>query len=442
MMTLTFSIENESSLPDGGPINFTISGKRGFDIGRDSHLDWTLPDPDLIISGKHCEVRFHDEGYWLHDLSRNGTFLNDETTRMLEPHRLRDGDRLSIGRYLISVKITGDVGEVGGRVAQPSGSLPPNEWWSTDSDSPPPIDPRELKPAGKAAVTADFLDWSMQSQGFVHTPETPAQQRGAWDDDADWIKPPPPLASPPITPLQSPPVIAPINAGAPEPWPPAFDERLPESAPSAPAAFSDDIYSRAPHAAGTSEFMRKFAEGAGIPEAALASHDPDELAFLLGQLMQNIVGDTMQLLRARYEAKKMARTGDQTMIQATDNNPLKFSPSSQEALSLMFGPSTSRYLNAPAAFRQAFDDLKRHQINTLAAMQGAVKMLVEDLDPKNIDADVPPDGKLAMMIGSRKARLWEVYSARWNAKAQLHEDGLLGAFMFYFPQCYDRGKAD
>ena len=38
------------------------------------HLDWTLPDPTRFISGKHCEVRYRDGGYWLHDVSTNGTF--------------------------------------------------------------------------------------------------------------------------------------------------------------------------------------------------------------------------------------------------------------------------------------------------------------------------------------------------------------------------------
>ena len=44
-MGLCLTIENEDSLPDGGPIRVEISG-RGLDIGRDEHLDWTLPDDE------------------------------------------------------------------------------------------------------------------------------------------------------------------------------------------------------------------------------------------------------------------------------------------------------------------------------------------------------------------------------------------------------------
>jgi hypothetical protein len=61
-MVLRFNIENEPNLPDGGPVTFTVTGRRSVDIGRDRHLDWTLPDPARTISGKHCEVHFRDGG--------------------------------------------------------------------------------------------------------------------------------------------------------------------------------------------------------------------------------------------------------------------------------------------------------------------------------------------------------------------------------------------
>src|SRR5580765_2025771 len=107
-MGLTLTIENESSLPDGGPLSVRVTGKRGLDIGRDSHLDWTLPDPTRFISSKHCEVRYRDGGYWLHDVSTNGTFLNGSDGRMKAPHRLRNGDRVTIGQYIVAVELDGE----------------------------------------------------------------------------------------------------------------------------------------------------------------------------------------------------------------------------------------------------------------------------------------------------------------------------------------------
>ena len=103
-MTLRLSIENVDRLPDGGPVRIEVKG-RGLDLGRDSHLDWTLPDPGRSISGKHCEIRYRDGGYWLHDVSTNGTFVNGAEYRLDAPHLLRDGDRLGIGPYIIAVSV-------------------------------------------------------------------------------------------------------------------------------------------------------------------------------------------------------------------------------------------------------------------------------------------------------------------------------------------------
>ena len=49
-MTLRLSIENVDRLPDGGPLRIEVKG-RGLDLGRDAHLDWTLPGSEP----KHLE---------------------------------------------------------------------------------------------------------------------------------------------------------------------------------------------------------------------------------------------------------------------------------------------------------------------------------------------------------------------------------------------------
>ena len=145
-MVLRFNIENEPNLPDGGPVSFTVTGRRSVDIGRDRHLDWTLPDPSRMISGKHCEVHYRDGGYWLHDVSTNGTFLNGADQRMRGAHRLRNGDRLVIGHYVIGVSLDLDEPAEGtpSHGAQQQAPLAQQhadyqELWAPGRDVPPPI---------------------------------------------------------------------------------------------------------------------------------------------------------------------------------------------------------------------------------------------------------------------------------------------------------------
>lgn len=103
-MRITLQIENIDRLETGGQLSYSCTA-RGFDIGRHEHLDWSLPDPQRVISGKHCEVRFEGGQFVLYDFSTNGTFLNGSQTRMDKAHVLRSGDRLMIGDYIVLVSL-------------------------------------------------------------------------------------------------------------------------------------------------------------------------------------------------------------------------------------------------------------------------------------------------------------------------------------------------
>ena len=135
------------------------------------------------------------------------------------------------------------------------------------------------------------------------------------------------------------------------------------------------------------DFARLFARGAGLTDDAFAARDPAELAEQIGQLMMLVLANLKQLLEARQHAKRLARSSNQTMIQAVDNNPLKFAPTAEEAMRIMFGTKTRSYLDAKVALNQSFDDVKKHQIKTYAAMQHALKALLEELDPANIESE-------------------------------------------------------
>jgi type VI secretion system protein ImpI len=184
-------------------------------------------------------------------------------------------------------------------------------------------------------------------------------------------------------------------------------------------------------------FMRLLARGANVPEQTFAQ-DPERLAEQLGILLRLVTENLRQLLNARLQAKRLARVSNQTTIEALNNNPLKFSPSTEEALRIMFGPTTASYLDALQAIEEGFGDLKEHQVRTYTAMQQALGMIVADLDPEAIENSMEADRGLSGMIGSRKARLWDAYVARFQAKTRGQDGGLVDVFMQYFAECYDR----
>jgi type VI secretion system protein ImpI len=481
-MPLTLQLVNEKTLPDGGPVSIQVSGKHGIDIGRAAHLDWTLPDPTRYISSKHCEIRYRDGGYWLHDVSTNGTFLNGADHRMHEPHRLKTGDRFLVGQYIVGATVEGeeDNASANASIPQSAPAIADQDWWLSDGQVPPPIDPKDLRAArSKLPVNPDFLDWAADvpdtfNEGLARSASSLRRDASALaGPDMDWATGPPSRV--PAPPPAPPPVPAPRrpdrenSADNAERWrEPVRAEPAPDAAawgeirrleshdddtvpfgavarpaepqaqaplPLAPAVGRDSFASQS---AALEDFIQQLAAAAGLPPEMLAQKHPSEVAEQMGSLVRLAVENLMQLLSARQQAKQLAHTGIHTIVQATDNNPLKFCPSAQDALRIMFGPANAGYLDAHRAIVQGFEDVKGHQVKTFAAMQHALSMIMADLDPKTIDRETQGKSGLGRLPQMRKAKLWDAFEARWQAKVERKGGEPVEAFMRYFADFYDR----
>jgi type VI secretion system protein ImpI len=158
----------------------------------------------------------------------------------------------------------------------------------------------------------------------------------------------------------------------------------------------------------------------------------------MGQLVRLVAENLKAMLAARDETKNAMRSSQRTMIQAMENNPLKFSPTPEDAMRIMFGEKVRSYLDARQTIEASFNDLKSHQMMTFTAMQQALQALIEDLDPEKISGATAADGGLAGLVSSRRAKLWDTYAERYKAKAGRHERGMIDAFMILFAEMYDR----
>ena len=419
-MTLRLSIENVDRLPDGGPLRIEVKG-RGLDLGRDAHLDWTLPDPSRTISSKHCEIRFRDGGYWLHDVSTNGTFVNGAPYRLDAPYLLRDGDRLSLGPYIVAVTVEG--GQEPGRSRASAPGAPASDVWETAEEAAAPDDRAAYQVQKPQARSPDFLDFA----ALIEPAKAPVPPAGPPPADDAWLTPPAaspfPAAAPPPPEFPAPPLPAPRRP------PPR------EDAPAAAAAPTPMAHETAPADAA---LLVRIARAAGIPDRVVDGRDPNALADEIGLSIRLTAQNLAQMLSFRAESKTLMRSSSRTMIRAIENNPLKFTSSVEEALAIMFGAPTRQYLDARATIESSFADLKTHQFLTYGAMRDALDALFEDLAPEKIDNSVEPDHGLGRIVASRKAKLWDIYVERWRAKTKRADGRLLEAFMALFAEAYDR----
>jgi type VI secretion system protein ImpI len=158
-------------------------------------------------------------------------------------------------------------------------------------------------------------------------------------------------------------------------------------------------------------------------------------------LMEICAGNVGQLLLARAQAKSAMRSASQTMIQLQGNNPLRWAPTPQDAMKLMFGRPTPSYVDACNAFEKSFQTLKTHEMDTFAALQEAIQTLFGDLDTAVIERSLAGEGRKGGLFGgdrALKARLWEEFVARWTRKTGAFDSGMFGAFMRVFGDAYDR----
>jgi type VI secretion system protein ImpI len=448
-MTLRLSVENLDRLPDGGPLRVEVKG-RGLDIGRDAHLDWTLPDPTRYVSGKHCEIRFRDGEYWLYDVSTNGTYLNGSQFRLDAPYRLQDGDRLVIGPYVVAAAVEGGERRAVSPSAAAAAAPPDGDVWGAVGNSAAPDSRDAYRVRGVPVAQGDFLDFATgvdapsgraAAPAFAWTEEPPTDEAWMAAPAPPAPEPPPPLAPHELPLVDTPRPIRPIEASPPAQEPVAIaptppPENLVIATPAAPVAPPKAAPAAPAPSAGA--LLERIASAAGIPQSALANRRAEEIADEIGAVLRLTAANLIQMIGSRTETKSLIRSANHTIYRPAENNPLKFSADVDHALELMFGPPNRVYLKPSAAVTEAFDDLKTHNMLVFGAMQAALDALFEDFAPDKIDASTPQEKGISGMVASRKARLWEAFTERWRAMTKRSDGRLNDAFMNLFAQAYDK----
>jgi predicted component of type VI protein secretion system len=186
---------------------------------------------------------------------------------------------------------------------------------------------------------------------------------------------------------------------------PAKEEEEPTAAPAANAA--------APAAAVPADaVLRAFFEGAGVAQRELSPAEAERLLRDCGAVLRAAMEGLMMLLIARAEMRKEFQAEERTMVAARDNNPLKLMSDPHEAMAYLFDPAerTEGFLDPVQAVGDACEDLRSHEIALMAAMRAAILGAVRRLDPHALER-VFEKSAGGFSLGSRKAKLWELFVA-------------------------------
>jgi type VI secretion system protein ImpI/type VI secretion system protein len=466
--------------PDAVAPETRSTGGGEFSLGRAPDNSWVLPDPERHLSKRHCVLAFRNGGWQIADLSTNGTFLNRETTPIGQGaiRDLRDGDRIRLGAYEIELRIE----EEALSPAQPSGMQGAANPFDDDpfAPAPPPassgfgapepigawrdetpmlpadFDP--LAPAERDPFTGPSIaDHSPAvSDAFRAPAVSPAPlAAGLLPDDWDLDEPlvsaaaPPPVPVPMPVPAAEP---APPAAFAPPPEPslppparqpsvatPFDDEDGPVAPPVAPQVAATPIAPvqparpAAPVAAPAPDgaLLAAFLRGAGMPGARI--EDPAATMEALGASFRAVVSGLRSVLIARAAIKGEFRI-EQTMIRARGNNPLKFSADDDDALSALIGTGRRTNMGPAEAVAEALRDMRLHELASVAAMQKAVREMLNSLSPAAAQEAAGGGGLLPMQ---KKARAFEAFEEQHAALLRALSDDFDSAFGKAFARAYE-----
>ena len=477
-MSLRLTIENVPSLTSGDPVIKELDG-HGLVIGRAGHVDWTLPDPQAMISSVHAEIDYADGAYWLTDRSTNGTYINGGAERLAAPWQLRDGDLIGIGHYLMRVAV--EEGYPAGRgdnmaAASPvaSGGLwgqldaQPDRPAGTDVFGQPkrkaifssgdrPVE-EAFRPPDAISRPADVFGLGNGSGGGVAVaPDSsgggdifglgggaapaPAPPPSAWaaaPSPSAWAAP----APEPATAGGAASIWGTLTAAAPidfTPPPPA--PQPPPLPPPMPAPAGEPAAVRA--RPNDSALLTRFLAAAGMRPRDVEDLPPESVMAAAGELLRQTADGLIQLLYARARLRNQFGVGAEvTTFQRDGNNPLKWTRSAEEALRQIVGKPDRGFLPGPLAVRGAFEDLQAHEMAMMAAMQEALKDTIQRFSPTAIRARPVQSSLLGRLLpGARDAALWQAYEAEFTGLADETEAAYLDVFAKNFKKAYSRNLA-
>lgn len=185
------------------------------------------------------------------------------------------------------------------------------------------------------------------------------------------------------------------------------------------------------------ELLKAFLAGAGVPDLAVPGELTPQMMGMFGRLLRESTQGTLDLLLARALTKREVRA-EMTMIEVRENNPLKFSPSVEVALAHLLAPQGRGFMKPFEAVKDAYDDLRSHQFGFMAGMRAALAGVLERFNPQWLEQRLTQKTMIDSLLPmNRKAKLWDLFSARYDDISKEAEDDFNALFGKEFLRAYE-----
>jgi FHA domain-containing protein len=183
--------------------------------------------------------------------------------------------------------------------------------------------------------------------------------------------------------------------------------------------------------------LQALLEGIGIPSLELQGGLDEAMMRKIGEILRVSFDGTVEMMIARAMTKREVRT-DVTMILAEKNNPIKFAPDGRAAIMQLLGKPFPGFMTHDDAIRDAYEDLRAHEVGVLAGMRAALKAVLNRFDPASLEKKITSRSSLESVLPHlRKAKLWDLYTEMSSQILAEAEDEFQSLFGKAFREVYE-----
>jgi len=174
----------------------------------------------------------------------------------------------------------------------------------------------------------------------------------------------------------------------------------------------------------------------GLNIQDMTDHQIDDINNVVAEFLQVAVKGLMLILKSRSTLKNEFRMSV-TTIQSVENNPLKFSPSLEDAMVNMFVRSGNAYIDPVTAMKEGIEGIADHQFAVFAGMRSAFNHLLERFNPQILEAKFNKQ-KSNSVLSSKKAKNWDFYTGLYEDIIKDRDDSFQYLFGDEFVQAYEQ----
>jgi len=423
-------------------------------IGRAPDNDFVVEDPERYCSRYHARCYRADNQFFVEDTSTPGTQINaGHFLNRGHRHRLVSGDLIHIGECQIQVDLIESAQPV---ASQEVGAFSIDDFFADSGHSSELDVPVNTVPLPNIPHTtsADFYD-SIAPQNHVQESVSDAS------DHLNSIS----VASSHVEPISD------VSSEQYIAQAPTIDNEMAVQTPAEPLGtnqqYLDDydqlsnesdfepqsienvpvskrpvreqrevpIEQPKPQAAPKSDVdslaIKAFLQGLDVQPSDLVGRNKEEIMFSAGQMLRVLTQGIMEILLSRNDVKKEFGM-DVTRIGAQQNNPLKFSQNSGEAMIKLLTEAEG-YMSAHDAVKEGVVDAKAHQVAVMSGMQSAIVSMLERFRPESLEEQLT-----SKFVLSRKGKYWEMYKDSYQQLVSEAEDDFSALFGDEFTQVYQQ----